>query len=873
LSLALLKQSRLEVKVMKIFCNLGVMKKHLAFFIILAFFGKNFAQNFTWVRGSNTSSITGTYAGMGAPSTSANPGGRHGCATWTDASGNLWLFGGEGYSSTFPLSWLNDLWKYNPNTNQWTWVRGSNGPNAVGVYGTQGVASVSNEPGAREFAMYWTDAAGNFWLFGGDGFAANSTFGRLGDLWKYNPSTNQWTWMKGFNTVVQNGIYGTLNVSNSANMPGCRYYGATWADANNLYLFGGRGFGASGTNGYLNDFWKYNIATNNWIWIGGSQNTFVNGTYGTQGVASTANIPGGRGYASAWTDASGNFYLFGGLGLGASGTQSYLNDLWKFNSTNNTWTWLHGSNSTGSSGSYGFKGISSPIVVPGARYGAAAWSDLQGNLWLFGGQGYDSTITSPYLNDLFRYEPSNNRWTWMKGPKIGNNNGNYGVMGVAAPSNLPGSRLYNDFWRDNHQTFWLFGGEGLDISNNNYDHMNDLWGYIPPCNPDSIQAGISNICSGGTATLTAYTQYSSSVQWYNSPTSTTSIGSGSVFASPSLSAAGSPSVYTFYAQANSCTMTPRTAQNITVYPIPSPSISGNAVICNGAFVTLNASGAGSYTWSTGSNATSITVNPSSTTTYTLQGSNNQFCSGSSIKTVTVNASPPVQILGPNQICIGSTVVLTATGALTYTWNNGSNSNSISISPTLTGNYQLNGIDANGCFGSGSKTITVNALPTITAVANRSVICRGETTTLTATGANTYTWSNSVVAPSIVITPTMITQNLIIYTVTGTSSLLCENNQTVSVKVLNCVDGLNESALSADVFNIYPNPNKGAFNLDVIAQLPNLFLHVYDALGQLVYAKEMTNGHNSIDLMVSPGIYYYRLQNNTRKTGGKIIIQP
>jgi hypothetical protein len=120
---------------------------------------------------------------------------------------------------------------------------------------------------------------------------------------------------------------------------------------------------------------------------------------------------------------------------------------------------------------------------------------------------------------------------------------------------------------------------------------------------------------------------------------------------------------------------------------------------------------------------------------------------------------------------------------------------------------------------------------------------------------------------------MITQNLIIYTVTGTSSLLCENNQTVTVKVLNCVDGLNESALSADLFNIYPNPNKGAFNLDVNAQLPNLFLHVYDALGQLVYAKEMTNGHNSIDLMVSPGIYYYRLQNNTRKTGGKIIIQP
>ena len=844
------------------------MKKTFTLLLFLTIHSFCHAQNFTWIRGSNTSSITGNYPAMGAASSTANPGGRHGCATWTDASGNLWLFGGEGYSSTFPMSWLNDLWKYNPNTNQWTWVRGSSGPNAVGVYGTQGVASPSNEPGAREFAMYWADAAGNFWLFGGDGFANNSTFGRLGDLWKYNPSTNQWTWMKGFNTIIQNGVYGTQGVANSANNPGCRYYGATWTDANNLYLFGGRGFGASGTSGYLNDFWSYNLSTNNWTWISGSQSTFINGSYGTQGVASTTNIPGGRAYSSAWSDNNGNFYLFGGLGLGASGTQSYLNDLWKYNTGNNSWTWLHGSNATGSSGHYGFRGISSPTVVPGARYAAAAWSDLQGNLWLFGGQGYDSTITSPYLNDLFRYEPSNNRWTWMKGPKTGNNNGTYGVMGVASPSNLPGSRLYNDFWRDNHQTFWLFGGEGLDISSNNFDHMNDLWGYNPPCNPDSVQVGVNNICSGSNATLTAYNQYSASVQWYNSPTSTTSIGSGSVFASPSLSAVGTPSVFTYYAQANACTMTPRTAQSITVYPIPSPSISGNAVICNGAFVTLNASGAGSYTWSTGSNASSITVNPSSTTIYTLQGSNNQFCSGSSVKTVTVNALPTVQILGPNQICMGSTVVLTATGALTYTWNNGSNSNSISISPTLTGNYQLNGIDANGCFGSGSKTITVNALPNLSVTATKTLVCRSETTTLTASGAATYTWSNQANSPTIVFSHSIA--GTYIFTVTGTSSVGCQNQNTIAITV-SCVSGIQNNSLLSNALLLYPNPNNGSFNVDLSSQSAYLFM--YNNLGQLVYSRSLSEGANLLQTNLAVGIYYYQIQINDQTASGKIIIQP
>jgi hypothetical protein len=246
------------------------MKKSILSWFSFAFLCSTaFSQNFTWIRGSNSSGSLGAYGTLGVSNPANDPGGRHGAGSWIDASGNLWLFGGEGYSNTNSLCWMNDLWKYNITTNEWTWVRGSNGPNAVGVYGTQGVPSPSNEPGAREFANCWTDASGNFWMFGGDGFASTSTFGKLGDLWKYNPSTNQWTWIKGFNAVDQNGVYGTLGVPAPSNLPGGRHWAGSWKDqSGNFWIFGGRGMPASSNStGYLNDLWKYDLASNQWTWV------------------------------------------------------------------------------------------------------------------------------------------------------------------------------------------------------------------------------------------------------------------------------------------------------------------------------------------------------------------------------------------------------------------------------------------------------------------------------------------------------------------------------------------------------------------------------------------------------------------------------
>jgi N-acetylneuraminic acid mutarotase len=150
-----------------------------------------------------------------------------------------------------------------------------------GVYGTLGVPAVANVPGSRGAAVSWTDSGGNFWLFGGFGEDANSNSGDLNDLWKFNPSTYQWTWMGGSKTLscttvggVQYcgnpGVYGTLGVAAAGNIPGGRDGAVSWTDSSgHLWLFGGAGF-YNGNSYYFNDLWEFNPSYGDWTWMGGS---------------------------------------------------------------------------------------------------------------------------------------------------------------------------------------------------------------------------------------------------------------------------------------------------------------------------------------------------------------------------------------------------------------------------------------------------------------------------------------------------------------------------------------------------------------------------------------------------------------------------
>jgi hypothetical protein len=363
--------------------------------------------------------MIGVYGTLGVAATGNIPGARDSAVSWTDGNGNFWLFGGEGYASTTTFGFLNDLWEFSPATREWTWMSGSNTTNAMGVYGTLGIASVSNVPGARGSesggaGLSWTDKSGNLWLFGGFGYDSTGTISGLNDLWKFDAAAKSWTWMSGSNTGGAFGVYGTQGVASASNVPGNRSYSISWMDSsNNLWLFGGEGAGAIGTSGYdLDDLWEFNPTTKEWTWVNGGDSGGMAPVYGTQGVASASNTPGGRDSAVSWTDSRGNFWLFGGFDyegpFGAPGTSEYLNDLWEYNTTSQEWVWVGGSNTGDVSGVYGTLGIASASNVPGARGSrgvAVAWTDGSGNFWLFGGVGYDSTGTVGGLNDLWRYQP------------------------------------------------------------------------------------------------------------------------------------------------------------------------------------------------------------------------------------------------------------------------------------------------------------------------------------------------------------------------------------------------------------------------------------------------------------------------------------
>lgn len=453
------------------------------------------SPEWTWMGGANTVNQAGVYGTLGALSAGNVPGARYCANSWTDGSGNAWIFGGIGVDGTGSEGTLNDLWKFNPTTRQWAWMGGSAkvAGAGFGVYGTLEAASKGNLPGGRFCAASWTDTSGNLWLFGGEGYDSTGTEDLLNDLWRFNPSNLEWTWMGGSDSAEESdsakSVYGTPGIPDAGNIPGGRGGANSWTDlSGNLWLFGGGGTDSTNTLGELNDLWKFDLSTHEWTWVCGSQtvpspSNGQPGVYGTMGEPAPGNTPGGRQQAASWTDASGNLWLFGGGGADSTGTHGQLNDLWQFNPSMGQWTWMSGSSTVqsqglGQSGVYGTLGVPGAENAPGGRSWARSWTDLSGNLWLFGGMGYDFAGTYGSLNDLWEFNTSTREWTWMDGSNLASGQpGMYGTLGASNAGNFPGGRYGAASWTDANGNFHLFGGMGYDAEGN-FSELGDLWTQI-----------------------------------------------------------------------------------------------------------------------------------------------------------------------------------------------------------------------------------------------------------------------------------------------------------------------------------------------------------------------------------------------------------
>ncbi len=321
-------------------------------------------------------------------------------------------------------------------------------------------------------------------------------------------------------------------------------------------------------------------------------------------------------------------------------------------------------------------------------------------------------------------------------------------------------------------------------------------------------SGNTSICQGTTTMLTA--NGGTSYLWSNSSTSTSiSVGTAGMYTVTATNAQGCSAAASTY---------------VTVNALPNPTISGNTSICQGETTTLTANGGISYQWSNNSTSPSISVGTAGM--YTVTATNAQGCSAAASTYVTVNALPNPTISGNTSICQGETTTLTASGGVSYLWNN--NSTNASITVSTSGTYRVTATNAQGCTRSVSTYVTV--YPTYNTPRSR-VICQGESydffgqsltesgiyehtlysvhgcdsiitltltvqtpqvtisgnvnlcgddsTILTASGADSYVWSTGETTPSITVAPIATTT----YSVTGTTLYGCSGTASVTVNVM------------------------------------------------------------------------------------------
>ncbi|MGZ3865696.1 MAG: T9SS type B sorting domain-containing protein, partial [Bacteroidia bacterium] len=293
----------------------------------------------------------------------------------------------------------------------------------------------------------------------------------------------------------------------------------------------------------------------------------------------------------------------------------------------------------------------------------------------------------------------------------------------------------------------------------------------------TITPSPASLCTGGTTTLTAS----------GAATYTWSANAGGGSTNPvSVSPAGTDTYSVNGIDAAGCATNTGTVV-VAVGAALTPTITASSTsMCSGQTTTLTASGASNYTWLPGnSNATSITVSPTSNQTYTLTGDNGG-CSGSTTLIVTVTATPTLTTSSssPGGICSGATATLTAGSATNYTWMPGSiTTNTASVSPTTTTDYTVTGSDASGvCTSTAVVTVSVTTTPTVTASATASsaTVCAGQTYTLTGNGASSYTWApGPLVGSPQTVTPAA---GVTTYTLIGSNGSCLSSLTTVTVSV-------------------------------------------------------------------------------------------
>ncbi|WP_332368278.1 SdrD B-like domain-containing protein [Spirosoma telluris] len=306
---------------------------------------------------------------------------------------------------------------------------------------------------------------------------------------------------------------------------------------------------------------------------------------------------------------------------------------------------------------------------------------------------------------------------------------------------------------------------------------------VNPCavNPPTIVCAITEICKGGTTTLSAKGCTDGTVVWSDGHRGST------IFATPTVT-----TTYTASCVIGQCTSVASNSIAITIVEPQTPTITASADnVCPGASVTLTASGCvgGIIEWSDkAQTGTSIVVTPYGKTTYTAQCRMANCLSNPAVKTIniTTDIPTPVVVCSTTVVCPGETVTLTVENCLgTPVWNSTTaTTSSIIVTPTL-GNNSYSVYCKNGaCVSKSSAIYTIKVvapvIPTVTASAD--TICAGGSVILTAADCNgTVYWNvEGKTGPSITVSPTA---NISYFAQCKYRTCLSEPSNTVNIAVV------------------------------------------------------------------------------------------
>lgn len=303
-----------------------------------------------------------------------------------------------------------------------------------------------------------------------------------------------------------------------------------------------------------------------------------------------------------------------------------------------------------------------------------------------------------------------------------------------------------------------------------------------PLNISSFTVSTASVCTGQTGVAYAVPSQTNAVfYWSFSGPGGVMNGTGNAIVMDFLSFSSSGTL-SVYAQ-NSCSMSSVLSMSIDVNQSPSIVVSGNNTMCENAQEVLTASGATSYTWSTGVNTASVVVSPSVTTIYTVTGESNVGCMSSAQFTVNTMPTPTLQVnVSTVAVCPNQTVAATATGnGNLFFWSDGfigANHNVKALSTTI---FTVTNTFTNSCYTQVTFTLNVKPAPVMSITGN-TIVCPGGTVSLTANGADTYAWSDGVTTNTNVFVPA----SSMSLTAIGTGTNGCVDSVSQAIKVVSTV---------------------------------------------------------------------------------------